>query len=137
MGWKECIEQGAVTRIAPDAERAGHLITMAMLRLKFWSPEIDAEFSALKVEAYYEIMKELMFAMLYKKGFDCSNHVCPISYLAEYVPDFEYETMKIDELRKVRHDIGYRGFNVTGNYIKQNELEFKWIIQKLKEIAES
>lgn len=137
MNWKECIEQGAVARIVPDAERASHLISMAMLRFEFWDRQIDSKFSALKVEAYYEIMKEIMFALLYKKGFDCSNHICLISYLVEHAPDFEYETMKIDELRRVRHDIGYRGFNVSGNYLKQNELEFKWIIQKLKEIVES
>jgi len=136
LNWIECIRQGIVKQTEPDTERTRHLISMAMLRFEFWNREIDPKFSALKVEAYYEVIKELMFALLYKKGFDCSNHVCLISYLTEYISDFEYETMKIDELRIVRHDIDYRGFNVSSDYLEQNELEFKWIIQKLKEIAE-
>lgn len=136
MDWKECIRQGVVKRTSPDDERALHLISIAVLRFEFWNREIDPKFSALKVEAYYEVIKELMFAMLYRKGFDCSNHVCLISYLAEHTADFDYETNKIDELRRIRHDIDYRGINVSSDYLKQNELEFKWIIQKLKDIAE-
>ncbi|MFA5888394.1 MAG: hypothetical protein WC852_06820 [Candidatus Nanoarchaeia archaeon] len=136
LNWNECIRQGIAKHTEPDKERATHITCMAMLRFEFWDRKIDPKFSALKVEAYYEVIKELMFAMLYRKGFDCSNHVCLISYLAEHTADFDYETNKIDELRRVRHDIAYRGFNVSSNYLEQNELEFKWIIQKLKEKAE-
>lgn len=136
LDWKECIRQGIVRDMTPDPERAAHLVLMAMLRFEFWNREIENKFSALKVEAYYEVIKELVFAMLYRKGLDCSNHICLISYLKENVPDFDYETNKINELRRARNDIAYRGFNVSSDYLKKNELEFKWIIGKLKEIAE-
>ena len=136
MDWNECIRQGIAKEAVPDFECAAHTTSMAMLRFEFWDRKIDPKFSALKAEAYYEIIKELIFAILYKKCFDCSNHVCLISYLAEHAADFDYEANKIDEIRRVRPDIAYRGFNVSSNYLEQNELEFKWIIGKRKDIGE-
>jgi len=85
----------------------------------------------LKVEAYYDIIKELLFAHLYKNGYNCTNHLCLIAYLKEKIKDFE--TQKIDELRKVRNEINYRGLTIKKDYLERNELEFKNIIKQLKE----
>lgn len=62
----------------------------------------------LKVEAYYEIIKELIFAHMYAEGFNCTNHLCLIAYLRESIGNFEKEADKIDKLRKIRNEI--RGF---------------------------
>ena len=56
-----------------------------------------------------------------------------LNYLKEKIKDFDFETQKIDELRKVRNEINYRGLTIKKDYLERNELEFKNIIKRLKE----
>lgn len=136
MSWKECIEQGIITKTTPDRERASQMLAMAGLRLKFWDKKVADEFIVLKIEAYYDIIKELIFSHLYKNGYNCSNHLCLIAYLKQKVKDFDFEIEKIDELRRVRNEITYRGLTVKKDYLERNELEFKDIIKRLREEIE-
>lgn len=133
MSWKECVDKGIITQSVPDEERSNQMLMMANLRLKFWEKKIAPEFTTLKVEAYYDIIKEFIFAHLYKKGYNCTNHLCLIAYLKEKVKDFDFEIQKIDELRKVRNEINYRGLTIKEDYLERNELEFKNISKRLKE----
>ena len=133
MSWKECVDEKIIAKTVPDQERSNQIIQMANLRLKFWDKNISDEFSVLKVEAYYDIIKELIFAHLYKNGYNCANHLCLIAYLKEKMKDFDFEIQKIDELRIVRNDINYRGLKIPKDYFERNELEFKNIIKRLKE----
>ncbi len=133
MSWKECIEKRIITKITPDKERANKMLKMANIRLEFWSKEVDSRFVSLKVEAYYDIIKELIFTHMYKTGFNCTNHLCIIAYLKEKFQEFDFEIQKIDELRRIRNEINYRGFFVSTDYLERNKLEFKNIIKKLKE----
>lgn len=136
MSWKECVDQNIITETVPDEERATQMLNMSNLRMEFWEKVVDPKVIALKVEAYYNIIKELIFAHIYKNGFNCTNHLCLIAYLREKFEDFDFEIEKIDELRKVRNEINYRGFLVKKDYLDRNELEFKNIIKKLKEKLE-
>ena len=120
MSWKECVEEKIITKTAPDGERAHQMLQMANLRLKFWDTKISNEFSVLKVEAYYDIIKELIFAHLYNNGYNCTNHLCLIAYLKEKITDFDFEIQKIDELRKVRNDINYRDLKIQKDYFERN-----------------
>ena len=133
MSWKECVDEGIITQSTPDEERSNQMLMMANLRLKFWDKKVADEFIVLKVEAYYDIIKELLFAHLYKNGYNCTNHLCLIAYLKEKIKDFDFEIQKIDELRKVRNEINYRGLTIKKDYLERNELEFKNIIIRLKE----
>nr|MCK4930480.1 hypothetical protein [Nanoarchaeota archaeon] len=133
MSWKECVEKRIITKITPDKERANKMLKMANIRLEFWSKEVDSRFVSLKVEAYYDIIKELIFTHMYKTGFNCTNHLCIIAYLKEKFQEFDFEIQKIDELRRIRNEINYRGFFVSTDYLERNKLEFKNIIKKLKE----
>ena len=131
--WEECTKENIITQTNPDIERSNKILEMADLRLEFWNKKIDNKFVTLKIEAYYDIIKELIFAHLYKNGFNCTNHSCLIAYIKEKLQDFEYETKKLDELRKVRNEISYKGFSINKDYLERNELEFKNIIKRLKE----
>jgi len=133
MSWKECVDERIITQSVPDEERSNQMLIMSNLRLKFWDKKVADEFIVLKVEAYYDIIKELLFAHLYKNGYNCTNHLCLIAYLKEKIKDFDFETQKIDELRKVRNEINYRGLTIKKDYLERNELEFKNIIIRLKE----
>ena len=118
MSWKECVDEGIITQSVPDEERSSQMLMMANLRLKFWDKKVADEFIVLKVEAYYDIIKELLFAHLYKNGYNYTNHLCLIAYLKEKIKDFDFETQKIDELRKVRNEINYRGLTIK----KENQI---------------
>ena len=133
MSWKECVDQNIITKTQPDEERSKQMLQMATLRFEFWNKEVDVKFIALKVEAYYDIMRELLFAHVYKNGYNCTNHLCLIAYFEEKISEFDFEIQKIDELRKVRNEINYRGLTVKKDYLDRNELEFKNIIKRLKE----
>lgn len=122
MTWKECVDQDIITETAPDEERSSQMLTMANLRLKFWDKKVNDEFIALKVEAYYDIIKELVFAHIYKNGYNCTNHLCLIAYLREKIEDFDFETQKIDELRKVRNEINYRGL-IVKKFIERQKIK--------------
>ena len=137
MSWKECVDQGIIIKTVPDEERASQMLNIANLRLKFWDKPIDDKFVALKVEAYYDIIKELIFSHIYKDGLNCTNHICLIAYLRNKFADFYFEIDKIDELRKVRNEMNYRGFVVKKDYLDRTELEFKNIIKELKAKLES
>ncbi len=109
------------------------MLRTAELRWRFWDRDIEEEFAALKAEAYYDIIKELIFAHLYRNGYDSANHLCLIAYLREMMPDFGFETDKIDELRRVRNNMNYKGLIVEKDYLRKNEREFRHIITELKE----
>ena len=137
ISWKECIEQSIITESAPDSERSKQMLKMANIRFEFWNREIGDKYLTLKVEAYYDIIKELIFAHMYKNGFNCTNHLCLIAYLKKKIENFEYESEKIDELRQVRNEISYRGFTVKKDFLERNETEFKSIIEKLRKELQS
>ncbi|MBD3304435.1 hypothetical protein GF343_04770 [Candidatus Woesearchaeota archaeon] len=42
MNWKECTEQGIITKTVPDEERAAQTLKMANLRLEFTKMDITA-----------------------------------------------------------------------------------------------
>lgn len=136
ISWKECVDKGIITKTIPDNERAVQMLEMANIRQEFWDKNIQDKFISLKVEAYYEIIKELILANIYQEGFNCTNHICLIAYLKEKFQNFSFETEKINELRKVRNEISYRGFTIKKDYLERNELEFKNIIVELKKTLE-
>lgn len=131
--WEECLEQGIITQTKPDRERARQMKKIAQKRMEFWNQPIKEEHTAFKIEAYYEIIKELIFAHIYEQGYNCTNHLCLIAYLQEKMENFDFETQKIDELRKIRNEISYRGTTIKQDYLERNEKEFKHIINKLQE----
>lgn len=83
------------------------------------------------IEGYYEIIKELIFVLIYKAGYNCSNHLCLISFLEEFFPNMDFEINKINELRMLRNDINYRGFSINYSYLEQNREHVHNIVEKL------
>ena len=132
ISWKDCIQKKIIFEVRPNQNKTIEMLKVANLRFEFWDRKIDGKFAALKIEAYYDIIKDLIFAHLYEDGFNCTNHKCLIAYLKYIMPDFEYEINKIDELRRIRNQISYRGMFIDNGYLIKNELEFNQIIKTLK-----
>lgn len=92
----------------------------------------DKETTSIIVEGYYEIIKELLTALLLKEGFKSNNHECLISFFKNKHPRYEYEVLLMHQLKNIRNQINYEGTFVKEEYLINNELEFNHIIDILK-----
>jgi len=131
--WEECVERGIIQKIGSNPEIANKMFAMASLRLEFLDRDMEEKYTSLKIEAYYDIIKELIFANLYREGYNCSNHICLIAYSKIRFDFFKEEIRVINNIRKLRNDISYRGENISNGFLIQNEVKFKKIIKKLSE----
>ncbi len=129
MNLDECIKKKLVIKKSIDKETANSLKKLAEIRLN------DVEklsTTTLKVESYYEIIKELITAFMALNGYKSYSHECLISFLFSFSKDFESQEINlIDQLRVIRNDIGYRGAFVDDDYLKRNKEKILKIINKL------
>lgn len=134
--WDELSEQ--VSKIRPDKEKSKSLLEMIALREKSISIMKSSEMATLVIEAYYEIIKELITAIMSADGWKTVSHEMLIAYIAKfYSKDFSDEDLYvIDQLRKTRNDISYRGVIIKSDYLSRREDEVIKIIQKTKVIVQ-
>ncbi len=123
-----------ISKVAPDKEKARSLLKLVTLREKDLTGKTE-EFSTLIVEGQYEIVKELITALMSVDGYKSLSHKLLISYLKEFYPDFSMqEIILLDQLRKIRNDIAYRGLMIKPDYLQRNKFEIIKIISKLKKL---
>lgn len=122
-----------IFRITPDTERARDLFEMAKERIEIVN-ELSRKFPYKIIEEYYEIILELITALMYKDGFKTLSHISAIEYLSKNYKMEESEVKTIEEMRKLRHGIVYYGKRVKEAYLINNEQKIKKIICKLLEI---
>ena len=131
MNWDICKKEH-IREITVDKEKINSILKMCSIRLKFMKKqEIDDETASLITEGYYEIIKELLTALLLKDGLKSSNHECLISYFKKQYPKYEYELYLIYELKNIRNKVSYDGIFVEKEYLIKNKLEFEHIIPLL------
>ena len=125
-------------KITPDLERAKNLLRQSEIRLEDASNKDQKKFSTLIIEAYYEIIKELLTALLVAEGIKVLDHIALIDYVREHHSKIltEEEIRIIDELRKIRHKISYEGFSITEDYCNRRTPLAKTLIDKIKKIVE-
>ena len=124
-----------IFRISRSVARAKSLKDMAEDRLA----DIIHETKTYKiVEQYYEVIKELITALMYTDGFKTLSHKSLIFYLEKnYGKHFSRdEIVFMDETRKLRNDILYYGKHVDKSFLVNHEGELKFIIKKLLKITE-
>jgi len=124
-----------IFRITKSPIRAKSLIEMARERFS----DIDKNLKTYKIiEEYYEIIKELITAIMYSNGFKTLSHKMLIVYLERTSKDFDKsEIILIDELRRLRNDIVYYGQKIEKEFLINNKKEVTFIIKKLFNIANS
>ena len=127
LSWVDC--EKFIVRVSVNESKVRSLINMACLRQDSLSNE---PLIFKKIEQYYEIMKELLSALMLLDGLKSSNHECLVSYFKFCFKDMSYESVVLHELKKVRNMIQYEGFFPGKDYLSVNELEFKHIIDFLK-----
>jgi uncharacterized protein (UPF0332 family) len=124
-------------KMTPNPERAVNILQQVELRLKDANNKNPDEFATLIIEAYYEVIKELLTALLAVDGWKTLSHTALIEYLRkEYSKQFaEHEIQTIDELRKIRNRIAYEGFLVKKDYYDRKSPIALEIISKLKKLV--
>ena len=98
----------------------------------------DDEFCSLIVEGYYEVLKELMTALLAVDGLKTTSHECLIAYVERYCAEVSgAEVHLLDQLRRMRNDISYRGVMVDPEYLERNRDRIRELIGMLRRIVEA
>ena len=122
-----------VEKQRPDPEKARGLLKVVELReLKLSSFELPA-FATLLAEAYYEVVKELITGILTVDGWKTTSHELLIGYLAKFCPEYSRaEIVLIDQLRRMRNDIAYRGIMIPPEFLDRNQKNILTIISRLK-----
>ena len=136
MNWDVCLEKH-IKKVQIDKERINSIIKMSDIILKVTKKiKKDEETVSVIAGNYYEIIKELLTALLLKNGMKSNNHECLISFFKKHYKH-DYEANIIYELKNIRNRIYYEGAFVKKSYIDKNELEFNHIIKLLKDLISS
>ena len=136
MNWKICMDEH-IKKVETDYERIKSIIKMCRIRLKITKKIIvDKETASIIAADYYEIIKELLTALLLKKGLKSNNHECLISFFKYSYPKYEYEAQAIHQLKNIRNRVSYEGIFVKKEYIETNKLEIEHIIDLLNKLVE-
>lgn len=131
--WEEVKEE--VWKARPDKELSRSILKMVDVRLAAIESLNKKEFTSIIVENYYEIVKELISALMSIDGYKTLSHEVLVVYLKQFYKIFTREELfLIDQLRQIRNKIVYRGFFVQEDYLKRNEGSFNLIIEKLRKV---
>ena len=131
MGWEQCTNEHIRT-VSVDQDKVMSILKMCSIRLRVLKQiKLDDETASIIAEDYYEVIKELLTALLLTKGLKSNNHECLISFFKKSYSEKEYEIKLIHELKSIRNKISYEGLFVEKNYLDRNQLEFNHIINFL------
>lgn len=125
------MEDEEIFKISEDKERAKDLFEMAKERLELL--KLLPKDKAYKVvEEYYEIIKELLTAIMYLDGYKTLSHIKLIEYFSLHYKELDEKEIKlIDTIRKFRIGIVYYGRKVSRDFLVNNEKDIRIIIKIL------
>lgn len=131
LSWNYCLRKH-IKKIPPDFERAKALVEISTCRLEM-IPSPNEKNTFILIEQYYEIIKELLIALMNLDGFKSNNHECLVAYFKNYF-EYSFETNLIYTLKFLRNKIQYEG-KIPNRFFLENNLEdIKSIISLLQRI---
>lgn len=134
MSYERC-QKEFLRNIEIDFDKINSLVKMAKTDLEIISEiSLNSKTASKLSKDYYEIIKDLLIALLLCQGIKSSNHECLISYFKREYDQYEYESKIIHELKDIRNRISYDGYFVDLNYVNKNVVEFKHIIELLEKL---
>ena len=118
-----------IIKISPDNKRAKALKEMAKER---YSTINDFKMPYRIIEEYYEIIKELLTAFMYKDGQKTLSHKSLIDFARKNIKFLSTTEIElIDNLRVKRNNIVYYGEKISTEFLKYREQIIKKIIDLL------
>ncbi len=134
MDWKDC-EEGFIRQAEADREKIESVMETAEARLKFLkSLQADNDNVSFIVEGYYEVIKELLVALLLSKGLRSKNHQCLISYFYHKYQEYEAEAYLIAQMSYLRNRLDYYGEGIDFAFYDKNKEEFDKVVELLKKL---
>tara|TARA_Y100000310_G_C20423783_1_gene687965 strand:+ start:280 stop:735 length:456 start_codon:yes stop_codon:yes gene_type:complete len=131
MDFERCKKE-FIRKADKDIEKIKSLLKMAELELNLISKtEANSDTASKLAKDYYEVIKELLTALLLSHGMKSSNHECLVSFLKMKYPKHEYEAKMVHELKNIRNRISYDGYFVDKDYVAKNKMEFHHIVKLL------
>jgi hypothetical protein len=130
--WKQCLRQKLIRTSAPDKVSMLQMERMAQLREEFLQKHFENKFLSLKVEAYYDIIRELLHAHMYKNGFSCIHDLLLLVYARHHFHVFRKEMKFIEELFRVRSILHKQHPEKLKKYLANNEEKLQHVIGALK-----
>jgi len=122
-------------RVSPDREMAKSILKMVAVRLKELETKEREEFATLVVEDYYEILKELVTAIMAVDGYKTLSHEALFKYVKSTIAGVsESEVLFMNQLRVIRNKIAYKGFFINVDFLERNESRIRVIVEKLRSI---
>ena len=137
MKWEDCLEYN-VKKVKENPEQASSLLQLAKRRLESIEKRKKDEFPQLLLESYYEVIKELISALLSIHGYKSYSHECLVSFIEEFYPTAldDFQVHLLDNMRKLRSDIQYRGLEVADDYLERNTSFIEQIINIFQKTVE-
>jgi len=137
MNWEEC-EKAFIRKITPDKEKIQSILDTAIKRKKYVeSQKADNETVSFIIEGYYEIIKELLIALLLKNGMKSKNHQCMISYFYRNYQDYEFEARLISQMCYLRNRLNYYGEIIDLAFYDKNKENILKTIDLLQNMIKS
>lgn len=120
-----------IFKISKDPERAKDLFVMAKERMELVKV-YPRNLSYKLIEEYYEVLKELMTALMYLDGWKTLSHMKLIEYTTQHVSGLnEKEIELLNTLRKFRNGIMYYGRRISEDFLINNEEDVHKVAKKL------
>lgn len=136
MDWNECKDK-FIKDVEIDPGKIDSLRETAESRLNFFKNiTVNEDNVSFIIEGYYEIIKELLTALLLSNGLRSKNHQCLISYFYNNYPDYEAEVNLISQMSYLRNRLDYYGELIEFNFYEKNKTEFEYIIKILNKLIE-
>lgn len=136
MDWEQCLNTNVKKR-TPNPEEARSLLKMAKIRLKDNNRrERTPENISLIVETYWEVNKQLITSLLNLNGYKSYSQDCLIRFVEKFYDFSDPDLERMDQLRRLRNNIDYRGEFLDKDYLNRNEEQIREIISKLEEKVE-
>jgi uncharacterized protein (UPF0332 family) len=130
MPWSECTKK-FIRKVSVDASKINSLVEIAGKRRIFiQSVKVNSENVSFIFDGYYEVVKELLIALMLKNGLRSRNHQCLFTFFdKEYNYDTEVNLMS--QMNFLRNRLNYYGEAIEFDYFKENYKSFEKLIDLL------
>lgn len=134
MDWNLC-KREFLKEVETDPAKINSIIKTAESRLEMIkSLEANMKNCSFVVEGYYEVIKELLVALLLSRGLRAKNHQCLISYFYKNYPRHEAEAHLIAQMSYFRNRLDYYGELISIDFYEKNKADFNKIIAIIRSL---
>lgn len=121
ISWKQALAKKVFSKTTPNRRLSLQLLHMAEIREDFLRGKIDQKFIALRLEAYFDVIRELLLAHLYKNGWQCTNQFLLPLYAEHHFHQFHAESKAIKLLFYMKQKIHQYEYQKIADYLQKNE----------------